>query len=107
MAKEVSKLKEYEIYFRRLSDIVHGTWRALERYHLRKCLNPLHAGHYIAWTGATHDAGVSVVHFGTKMAMRAIRVLVQYMGSSADPKWQRRLEKIEEEVVSLAKKDLA
>ena len=107
MAKELSKLNEYEIYFRRLSDIVHGTWRALERYHLRKCLNPLHAGHYIAWTGATHDAGVSVVHFGINMAIRAIWVLIQYMGSSANPKWQKRLEKIEEEVVSLMREDLS
>ena len=107
MAEELLKLGEYEIYFRRLSDIVHGTWRALERYHLRKCQNPLHAGHYIAWTGATHDAGVSIVHFGINMAIRAIRVLVQYMGSAVDAKWERRLEKIEEEVANIAKKDLA
>jgi len=107
MANDVSKLHEYEIYFRRLSDIVHGTWRALERYHLRKCLNPLHAGHYMAWTGATHDAGMTIVHFGTTMAARAIRALVEYMGPVAEDKWRRRIVKIEEDVKAITRKDLA
>ncbi len=106
MAKDLSMLHEYEIYFRRLSDIVHGTWRSLERYHMRQCQNPLHAGHYVPWTGATHDAGVSIVHFGIKMAIRAMHVLVEYMGSAANPEWKIRLEKIEAKASIIAKKDL-
>jgi hypothetical protein len=86
---------------------VHGTWRALERYHLRKCLNPLHAGHYMAWTGATHDAGVTIVHFSTTMAVRAIRALVEFMGSAADEKWRRSILKIDEDTKTLMKKDLS
>lgn len=106
MAKEISSLHEYEFYFRRLSDIVHGTWRALDRYHLRPCLNPLHGGHYVPWVGASHDAGVSVVHFGIAMTTRAVRILLEYMGESADPRWSSRLKKIDQDAISLRKKDL-
>jgi hypothetical protein len=105
MAKELLKLGEYEIYFRRFSDIVHGTWRALRRYHMRKCLNPLHAGHNISWTGATHDAGMTVVHFGINMAIRAIQTIVEYMGKEGNPKWLSDLEKIEKVVTGIAKRD--
>ncbi|MHC4567179.1 MAG: DUF5677 domain-containing protein [Planctomycetota bacterium] len=107
MAKEMSKLPEYEIYFRRLSDIVHGTWRALDRYHVRRCLNPLHGEHYVAWTGATHDAGETVVHFGVKMAVRAFKALLQHMGPEARPNWKERLQTIESEVLVLAKEHFA
>ncbi len=107
MAEEMLSLSEYEFYFRRLSDVVHGTWRALERYHLRPCLNPLHGDHHVAWAAATHDAGVSIIHFGIAMATRAIRVLIGYMGGSADSKWNSRLEKIDQEAASLRKRDLA
>ncbi|MBN1765108.1 MAG: hypothetical protein JW860_07615 [Sedimentisphaerales bacterium] len=101
MAEDLSKLTEYELYFRRLSDIVHGTWRALERYHLQKCLNPLHGGHYMGWTGATHDAGITVIHFGINMAVRVIKVVIDYMGPAADPKWKKRIDKIEQETNQL------
>lgn len=106
MAKEMSKLSEYEIYFRRLSDIVHGTWRALERYHVKKCYNPLHGEHYVAWTGATHDAGETVVHFGVRMAVRALKALFEHMGSEAHPTWKARLQKIESQVLALAQEHL-
>jgi len=107
MADDLSKLAEYETFFRRLSDIVHGTWRALERYHLHKCLNPLHGGHYVGWTGATHDAGVIIVHFGVNMAVRVIRGVIDYMGLATESKWKKRIDKIEQEAERLTKEELA
>ncbi len=101
MADELSKLTEYETFFRRLSDIVHGTWRALERYHLVKCLNPLHGRHYMGWTGATHDAGVTIVHFGVNMAVGIIKGVIDYMGPAAQPGWKKRIDKIEQEAQKL------
>lgn len=106
MADDLSKLTEYDTFFRRLSDIVHGTWRALERYHLVKCLNPLHGRHYMGWTGATHDAGVTIVHFGIDMAVRVIKGVIDYMGSAAEPKWEKRIGKIEKEAKRLMVEDL-
>lgn len=101
MADDLSMLTEYETFFRRLSEIVHGTWRSLERYHLQKCLNPLHGGHYVGWTGATHDAGVTIVHFGIQMAVRVIKGVIDYMGSAAKPNWKKRIDKIEQEAQQL------
>ncbi|MBW2608496.1 MAG: hypothetical protein JRD05_12780 [Deltaproteobacteria bacterium] len=97
MAEDLSKMMEYDTFFRRLSDIVHGTWRALERYHLVKCLNPLHCGHYMGWTGATHDAGVTIIHFGIKGAVGVIKGVIDYMESAAKPGWKKRIDKIEQE----------
>jgi hypothetical protein len=107
MADDLSKLTEYETFFRRLSDIVHGTWRALERYHLQKCLNPLHGRHYVGWTGATHDAGVIIVHFGVNMAVRVIKGVIDYMGLAAESKWEKCINKIEQEAERLMKEELA
>jgi len=106
MADDLSMLTEYEIFFRRLSDIVHGTWRSLERYHLQKCLNPLHGGHYVGWTGATHDAGVTIVHFGIDMAVRVIKGVIDYMGSAAESKWEKRIGTIEKEAKRLMVEDI-
>jgi len=99
-------LHEYEYFFRRLSDIVHGSWRALKRYHLRPCLNPLHRGHHVAWTGATHDAGLCIVYFGIMMAVETIAPLLVYMGKAAEPSWSKRLASIKEVFNALAKRDL-
>ncbi len=101
MAEDLSKLTEYDTFFRRLSEIVHGTWRALERYHLVKCLNPLHGRHYMGWTGATHDAGVTIVHFGVNMAVGVIKGVIDYMESAAKPGWKKRINKIEQEAQQL------
>ena len=103
MADDLSKLMEYDIFFRRLSDIVHGTWRALERYHLVKCLNPLHGRHYIGWPGATHDAGVTIVHFGINGAVGVIKGVIDYMESAAKPGWKKRIYKIEQEFNQILK----
>lgn len=106
MADDLSMLTEYETFFRRLSDIVHGTWRSLKRYHLQKCLNPLHGDHYVGWTGATHDAGVTIVHFGIDMAVRVIKGVIDYMGSAAESKWEKSIGKIEKEAKRLMVEDL-
>jgi hypothetical protein len=106
MAEDLSKLTEYDTFFRRLSDIVHGTWRALERYHLVKCLNPLHGRHYMGWTGATHDAGVTIVHFGINGAVGVIKGVIDYMESAAKPGWKKRIDNIEQEARQLRLEDM-
>lgn len=106
MAVDLSKLMEYDTFFRRLSDIVHGTWRSLERYHLVKCLNPLHGRHYMGWTGATHDAGVTIVHFGITGAVGVIKGVVDYMGLAAKPGWKKRIDKMEQEAWQLLLEDM-
>lgn len=34
----------YDIIYKRTSDIVHGNWRVIEKYHLDRSLNPMHNG---------------------------------------------------------------
>jgi len=106
MAEDLCMLQEYEWHFRRLSDIVHGAWRALERYHLRRCQNPLHQNHYVPWIGATHDAGLSIVHFGVMMTLRCLEALLKFMGPAADTTWPQRLSRLKAEWIKIAKPDL-
>jgi hypothetical protein len=85
MAKETGREHTYKIVFSRASDIVHGSWRALKRYHLQKCLNPLHKFHSIPYSGPTHDAGLTPVVWGIMHAMEALSAIVHIVCESGSP----------------------
>lgn len=103
MADDVSATMEYELHFRRLSDIVHGLWRDLERYHVVKCANPMHRGHCLAWTGPTCDAGKTPVCYAIWVTVRALKAFLGHMGDIAEDTWGIRLEGIERETHELMK----
>jgi Family of unknown function (DUF5677) len=77
MAVETGRELTYKTVFSRGSDIVHGSWRALKRYHLQKCLNPLHKFHWIPFAGPTHDAGLTPIVGGIMQATEALRAIVR------------------------------
>ncbi|MFN2524871.1 MAG: DUF5677 domain-containing protein [Actinomycetota bacterium] len=47
MAQAVGMEREYQLLFAPASSTTHGEWSALDRYVLRRCLNPLHAWHRV------------------------------------------------------------
>jgi len=85
MAEDTGREHTYKIVFSRASDIVHGSWRALKRYHLQKCLNPLHKFHSIPYDGPTHDAGLTPIVWGIMHAMEALSAIVRTVCESGSP----------------------
>jgi hypothetical protein len=88
MAKELGREDAYMAVFARASDIVHGSWRGLTRYHLRKCLNPPHQFHWIPYTGPTHDAGLTPIVWGIANALEAIWSIAGTVCDSGSPNLQ-------------------
>jgi hypothetical protein len=56
MAREIDPFLEK--VFQRSSDATHGTWRSIEKYHLSRCLNPLHPAHHVTPSGPRRSAGI-------------------------------------------------
>lgn len=77
MAKDIGQEDLYMGVFLRASDIVHGSWRALIRYHLSQCRNPLHQYHWIPYLGPTHDAGHSAIVSAIMFAAEALTAVTQ------------------------------
>lgn len=85
MAKAIGQERTYKIVFSRSSDIVHGSWRALKRYHLQKCLNPLHKFHWIPYGGPTHDAGLTPIVWGMTHAIEALSAIAHAVFEPGSP----------------------
>ncbi len=85
MAKDIGREHAYKIVFSRASDIVHGSWRALKRYHLQRCLNPLHQRHRIPYVGPTHDAGLTPVVWGIMNALEALGAVARTVCEPRSP----------------------
>lgn len=103
MAKDTGREHTYKFVFSRASDIVHGSWRALKRYHLQKCRNPLHNRfHWIPYDGPTHDAGLTPIVCGIINALEALGVIVRTVFEPGSPHIEAtgRLEKLFQSVVS-------
>ena len=65
MAEEVwGKDNEYYFLYKRSSEVIHGHWRVIAKYHLAKSLNPMHNGLYWYNENQNHFAGV-VPAYGT------------------------------------------
>jgi hypothetical protein len=85
MATDIGREHVYRTVFSRASDIVHGSWRDLKRYHLQRCLNPLHQYHWIPYVGPTHDAGLTPIVGGIMNALEALRAIVRAVCTSESP----------------------
>jgi hypothetical protein len=59
MAEEVwGKDNQYYFLYKRTSDVVHGQWRVIAKYHLAKSFNPMHNGLYWYNDNENHFAGL-------------------------------------------------
>jgi hypothetical protein len=77
MAQDIGQEDLYMALFSRASDIVHGSWRGLTRYHMSQCRNPLHRYHWIPYLGPTHDAGHTAIVGGIMLAAEALNAVSQ------------------------------
>ena len=58
MAEEVwGKDNQYYFLYKRTSDVVHGQWRVIAKYHLAKSFNPMHNGLYWYNDNENHYCG--------------------------------------------------
>lgn len=78
MATGIDDVDGYYAVFKRASDIVHGSWRALTRYHTMRCINPLHKHHQIPYSGARRDAGITPLDAALGHAADALWLLGKY-----------------------------
>lgn len=60
MAEEVwGKDNPYYMMYKRASDVVHGHWRVIAKYHLEKSMNPMHNGLYMHKSDPNSYSGVT------------------------------------------------
>ncbi len=79
MARELGTdaARGYTIVFGRASDAVHGTWRNLRRFHLDRCLNPLHQGHHLPNLGGSRSAGLTPVVGALMLTSEAVVAILE------------------------------
>lgn len=59
MAEEVwGKGNQYYFLYKRSSEVIHGNWRVIAKYHLAKSLNPMHNGLYLYNENPNRFAGL-------------------------------------------------
>ena len=84
LAKEIGDESGYAILFARSSGVVHGSWRALKRYHLQRCQNSLHRFHHIPYAGTMKPAGLTPLHGALLNAAQMLRLICEMLGVSID-----------------------
>lgn len=80
MLKDLGDDYSYVLIFGRASDAVHGSWRHLRRFHLQKCRNPLHRGHFLPRLAQPLDAGMTPVLGAIHAVLSAVRDFLAHFG---------------------------
>lgn len=73
MAQEVwGETNSYYMMYKRASDVVHGHWRVITKYHLEKSKNPMHNGLYMHKADPNSYSGVTTAFVALEVAASAM-----------------------------------
>jgi hypothetical protein len=73
MAEEVwGADNQYYFLYKRLSDVTHGSWRVIAKYHLTQSLNPMQNGLYWYSDNENKFAGLIPAFFGITVSLQSM-----------------------------------
>jgi hypothetical protein len=81
MASAVGMEQEYRFLFAPASSATHGEWSALDRYVLRRCMNPLHAWHRVPRRDFRVSIGPDLMEAALGLVEDLVKAYLVAMGS--------------------------
>lgn len=101
MAEEVwGADNEYYFLYKRLSDVTHGSWRVIAKYHLTQSLNPMQNGLY--WYAANENkfAGLTPAFFGITVCLKSMISICNQIDHEITNEMAKELEKFDSKVLT-------